>query len=128
MKREWGNLSKFAGLAGVAVLALFSLSSSAQAMKPKTIKGELLDMNCYMAKGAHGASHKSCAEMCISGGGPVGILTSSGKVYLLVENHDKPDAYAQARKYAAQQISVTGQVANRGGVQALVVDDVKAGM
>ena len=37
-----------------------------------------------MASGAHGDGHKSCATTCIKGGGPMGVLTSDGKVYLLL--------------------------------------------
>ncbi|HUX84564.1 MAG TPA: hypothetical protein VMV20_04985, partial [Chitinophagaceae bacterium] len=110
----------------VACLTLFTLSSSAQTTpKPTVMKGEVLDMACYMASGMHGASHKDCAQKCINGGSPMGLLTSSGKVYLLVENHDKPEAYTTAKTHAGDQIEVTGTYADKGGIQGLVVDQVK---
>ncbi len=113
------------GLA-IACLTLFTLSSSAQTTpKPTVMKGEVLDMACYMSSGMHGVSHKECAQKCINGGSPMGLLTSSGKVYLLVENHDKPSAYASAKAHAGDQIQVTGTYADKGGIQGLVVDDVK---
>lgn len=114
-------------MVGGLIVACFSfLALSASAQKTVTVKGEVLDMNCYMAKGAHGAGHASCARMCLKGGAPAGLLTSDGKVYLLVENHDKAAPYEEVRKHAADQVEVTGTVENRGGVQALVVDNVKA--
>jgi hypothetical protein len=103
-----------------------SLTSFGQDKKPPTtISGEVLDMACYSASGASGEGHKSCAASCIKGGSPMGVLTSDGKVYLLVENHDKKDAYAEAQKHAGEQITATGTLSDRGGLSALVVDEVK---
>lgn len=92
-----------------------------------TVKGEVLDMSCYMASGAKGAGHKTCAEMCLKKGLPAGLLTSSGQVYLLVEDHDQADAYSTVIKHPAEQMEVTGKYANKNGVQALVVEKVQAG-
>ena len=51
----------------------------------KTVTGEILDMKCYMASGAHGPDHKECAAKCVKGGSPIGILADDSKVYLLIE-------------------------------------------
>ena len=91
-----------------------------------TISGEVLDMACYSSSGAKGEGHKSCAASCIKGGSPMGVLTSDGKVYLLVENHDKKDAYAEAQKHAGEQVTATGTFSDRGGIKTLIVDEVKA--
>jgi hypothetical protein len=116
------NYGKFAGM--LACFTVISLASFAQ--KSMTVSGEVVDMACYMSKGAHGDGHKDCATMCINQGSPMGVLTSDGKVYLLVENHDKPDAYSQAKKNAGVQVTVTGDFFERSGIQSLVVSDVKA--
>jgi hypothetical protein len=116
------NYGKFAGM--LVCLTIMSLSSFAQ--KSMTVSGEVVDMACYMSKGAHGDGHKDCATMCINQGSPMGVLTSDGKVYLLVENHDKPDAYSQAKKNAGAQVTITGDYFERSGMQSLVVSDVKA--
>lgn len=105
------------------LLCAASITSFAQ--EKKTITGEILDMACYSASGASGEGHKSCATACIKGGAPMGILTSDGKVYLLVENHDKKDAYAEAKKHAGDQITATGTLSEKGGLQTLIVDEVK---
>ncbi len=117
------NLRKLVGLLVVCFTAL-SLPSIAQ--KSMTVSGEIVDMACYMSKGAHGDNHKDCASMCIKGGSPMGVLTSEGKVYLLIENHDKPDAYAEAKKYAGSKVTVTGAYYDRSEMHGLVVDEVKA--
>ncbi|MGH2642487.1 MAG: hypothetical protein ACRDE2_00940, partial [Chitinophagaceae bacterium] len=92
-----------------------------------TMKGEVLDMSCYMGHGAHGPGHKMCAQMCLDKGLPAGLLTSNGQVYLLVEDHDKAGAYNDVIKHAADNVTITGRVSSKNGVQALVVEDVKAG-
>jgi hypothetical protein len=102
-----------------------TISSSAQ-NKTATITGEVLDMGCYMKSGAHGADHKSCADMCVKGGSPMGVLTSDGKVYLLVADDSKKDAYEEAKKHAGEQVTVTGELSEKDGIKGLVVADVKA--
>jgi len=114
---------KFVGLL-VAGFTMLSFSSFGQS-KSMTVSGEVVDMACYMSKGAHGDNHKDCSAMCIKGGSPMGVLTSDGKVYLLVENHDKADAYTEAKKHAGEQVTVTGDHYERGGMQGIVVNEVK---
>lgn len=126
MKSLQTTLPKIAATFLVAGLSVLSLSAFGQA-KTMSVKGEVLDMSCYMSNGAKGAGHKMCAEMCLKKGLPAGLLTSSGQVYLLVEDHDKADAYNTVIKHAADQVQVTGKYANKNGVQALVVEDVKVG-
>jgi len=106
-------------------LCAVSLTSFGQDKKSTSLTGEVLDMACYSASGASGEGHKSCAATCIKGGSPMGLLTSDGKVYLIVENHDKKDAYAEAQKHAGEQITATCTLSDRGGLNAIVVDDVK---
>ncbi len=117
------QFKKIAGLL-VGCFTLLSLSSFSQ-NKSMTVTGEVVDMACYMAKDAHGAGHKDCAAVCIKGGSPMGVLTSEGKVYLLVENHDKQDAYSNAKKHAGEQVTVTGTLSEKSGVQGLIVSEVK---
>lgn len=119
LQRSLGSLL----VAGLCVLSVSAFGQSKE--KTMTVKGEVLDMSCYMASGAHGAGHQMCARMCLKKGLPAGLMTSNGQVYLLVEDHDKADAYETAIKHAADKVTVTGKYANKNGVQALVVEDVK---
>lgn len=116
---------KFATLLAAICFCFFSSALMAQTADTKTVTGEVVDMACYMANGAKGEGHKSCAASCIKGGSPMGVLTNDGQLYLLIENHDKQAAYASAKKYAGEQISVTGDFKEKGGVQSLVVNEVK---
>ncbi|HEV8505943.1 MAG TPA: hypothetical protein VGQ53_11100 [Chitinophagaceae bacterium] len=90
----------------------------------KTVTGEILDMKCYMASGAHGPEHKDCAAKCVKGGSPMGILADDSKVYLLIEG-DNGAAFEEAKKYAGETVTVTGTLSEKNGVQALIVSEVK---
>ena len=91
----------------------------------KTVTGEILDMKCYMASGAHGPDHKECAAKCVKGGSPMGILADDGKVYLLIEGDEGSAAFEEAKKHAGETVTVTGTLSEKNGVQALIVTEVK---
>lgn len=95
--------------------------------KAVTFKGELVDMACYMAHEGKGKKHAKCAEMCVLGGSPLGILGPEGALYLLVEDHSSTKAkkpYAQAKKLVAETVTLSGLAYERGGVRAIVVASV----
>ncbi len=100
-------------------------AKSASAAKTATVKGEIVDMGCYVAHGAMGASHKGCATKCLAGGMPMGLLTADGKLYLLTLNHDNADPYNKCKDMAAEIVQVSGTLAQRNGVMAIDVSDVK---
>src|SRR5436190_20540330 len=86
--------------------------------KAETIQGEVIDMVCYLDHNAKGEKHKACAEDCIKGGLPVGILTDK-EVYVIVGDHKPINDKLVA--FAGQKVKVTGEVANRKGVHMIVV-------
>jgi len=90
-----------------------------------TVTGEVLDLACYMAHEGKGEKHKSCAQACINGGAPIGVLTADGDVYLLVEDHEAKKPYETLKGKAAEQVKVTGTLQQRGGLRAIVVASVQ---
>jgi len=106
---------------------VLSHAQEATADKATTVSGEIVDMDCYMAMGASGASHKDCAAKCINGGQPMGLLTDDGKVYVLTADHDHGDVYNDLKKHASEKVSVTGMVFSHGGTMSLEVQSMKAG-
>ncbi len=93
--------------------------------KSVTVKGEILDMACYLGHGATGKKHQECALMCLKGGQPMGLKTAGGKVYLLVASHRDAKPFDEAKSYAADQVEVTGPLFERDGISAIEVDAVK---
>ena len=82
-----------------------------------TVKGEVLDMACYLDHGAQGAGHAGCAAKCISSGLPVGLKTADGQVYLLIGEH-KPLNY-QLAAYAAKTVTIKGKLVERDGIKLI---------
>ena len=87
------------------------------ASQETTVKGEVLDMACYLDHGASGEKHAQCAKTCIESGLPVGLKSDSGKIYLLIGAH-KP-INKEIAQYAAKTISVKGKVVTRDGINLL---------
>jgi hypothetical protein len=116
MKLRGKKFRQFAGvLIVVAATGLCGLRISAA--QTKTIKGEVVDLMCYLDHGARGEKHADCAQTCIKGGGPVGILTGNNELYLIIGEH-KP-LNDQLAPLAAKIITVKGKVVERDGMKMI---------
>src|SRR5205809_4442727 len=87
-----------------------------------TVKGEVLDMACYLDHGAHGEKHAKCAATCIESGLPVGIKGEDGKTYLLIGEH-KP-MNKELAEHAAKTITVKGKLVSRDGIRMIANAEV----
>ena len=103
-----------------------SKSGHATTTKSATWTGEIVDAGCYIGHGAMGAKHAECALKCASQGMPLMLLGKDGKAILLTPNHDNPDAYEELKKMAGSMATVTGTLAERGGVKGIDVTAVAA--
>ncbi|OIO05719.1 MAG: hypothetical protein AUJ52_13205 [Elusimicrobia bacterium CG1_02_63_36] len=75
-----------------------------------TLKGEVIDLSCYMSHEAKGKKHASCAKSCVLDKGlPIGLLTEEGKVFMLIEDHGAAKAYKQVKQLAAEQVEIRGK-------------------
>lgn len=128
---------KKAILAGFAMLGLMAVGAAhvhADDMKGMdmasapgktvTMVGEVLDMDCFMNEGAHGAKHQSCAVMCLNNGAPVGLMTADGKAYFLTANEDKGKMkfYDAVRGMGGERVKITGELQSRAGTLCLRID------
>jgi hypothetical protein len=106
------------GLAAVvAALVLVGWVRADDAAETVTVKGEVVDMACYLDHGAHGEKHAACAKKCIESGLPVGLKGEDGKTYLLIGEH-KP-LNSELAEFAGKTITMKGKVATRDGVNLL---------
>jgi len=102
---------------GVAViLPKLSFSADDKAAELQSIKGEVVDLMCYLDHGAKGEKHKGCAEKCIKSGGPVGLL-SGDQLYLVVGDHEPMNE--QLAPKASQTVTVKGKVVERNGMKMI---------
>lgn len=94
----------------------------------KSMKCEVVDVACYVAKGAHGEGHEACAAKCISGGGELALLYN-GKLYIPVDKnyHSARDQFVSK---GGEKVEVTGKTVSKGGLNYLVLSggDSKDGM
>ena len=102
-------------------------SAAAAKGETVTLKGEVLDLACYMAHEGKGEKHQKCAKACLLGGAPAGILSEDGTVTLLVEDHGSKKPYKAVLELAGQKAEVTGKKFTRGGLTGVVVSAVKKG-
>jgi hypothetical protein len=112
---------------GAAVVFLGSVTGRVPAAwAADTVSGEVVDLACYLHDPSmKGASHRKCAETCAKKKIAMGVLTDDGKVFVVLEDHDNPKAYADVLAKAAQKITVEGQKVAQGGVNGVVVQVVK---
>lgn len=98
-------------------------AAAAQPAKAKqaTLVGEIVDTGCYLGHAERGPKHKQCAQLCIQKGMPMGLLTASGELYLVVPPHSKTDAYKKLQDWAAETVEVTGTVMERNGMKSIEV-------
>lgn len=89
--------------------------------KASVVTGELVDMGCYIGHSAKGEKHAECAAKCISGGMPMGVVTSTGQLYLLTMDHANPDAYNKAKGLAGKQVKISGPAYVKSGIKSIDV-------
>jgi len=110
---------------GVLATVLIGIAGFAQQEKPvKTVKGEVVDLWCYMDHAARGEKHKACGAACAKLGNPIGIVDSKGDVYLAVGSELHQADRDRLVKRMAQQVTVTGRVESRGGMKMIYVKTV----
>jgi len=112
-------MSKFIVVALMMFVASFTVWA-ADENKPAesvTVKGEVVDLACYLGHGATGEKHADCATTCIDSGLPVGLKTEDGKTYIVIGEH-KP-INKELAKLAGKTVTLKGKVSERDGMRLL---------
>ena len=92
-----------------------------------SVVGEVVDFSCYLQLGKHGEKHRSCGQKCVQNNQPIGLLTESGTLYMLMpEEHDPRrdggvDAKASGSDHMGHIVRVNGTEAQVGGYRAIYV-------
>ena len=102
------------------LVLLFALTAMAD--DSVTLTGEVVDIQCYTSRGAHGEEHAGCSNACISRDVPAGLLVD-GTLYLLL--NERPIAVKEkVAGLAGKTVKATGKVVERNGMKALLVETV----
>ncbi|MGC1685943.1 MAG: hypothetical protein WA734_10020 [Candidatus Acidiferrales bacterium] len=107
-------------------IAIFAALSPA-AEKTLTVKGYVIDSACAFTKNLGKPISKECATQCANAGSVLVILADDGTIYWPIA--DTTPSSGQNPKllpFAAQKVTVSGKVYERGGSKAIVIDHIEA--
>ena len=104
---------------------------ASKAPKVAVVRGELLDLSCWLARGLSGPLHQDCAKQCIASGVPMGIITADSTLWLLTQDHGRsmspasyagsPDPFVQCKDWPSYTVEVKGLASTRNGVHVIEV-------
>ena len=106
---------------GLILTCCVLMATSSFAQDEGSWTGEVVDLDCYVANGSQGLGHAQCAKSCIKSGKPMGLLTESGDVVLLVPG-DNAEALTEL---AGEMAEVKGKKSEKGGITMIVVSEAK---
>jgi hypothetical protein len=110
---------------GFVLLALVATMVFAVSGKSTTVTGYVLDSACAFTKGLDKPISRDCATACAKAGSPLVILAADGVIYWPIA--DSTPAVEQNSKllpFAGQKVAAKGKVFERGGSQALVIEQI----
>jgi len=111
---------------GLVITLSTALVGLAQPKGPTvTVKGEAVDMWCYMEGGDHGPAHKACATTCARAGNPIGIVDASGTIYVTAGLQDHQPARDLLIEKMSEQVTASGTLVTKGGIKMLFIKSVK---
>ncbi|MBL8762741.1 MAG: hypothetical protein JNM07_00540 [Phycisphaerae bacterium] len=101
-------------------------AAKATGVAHSTLMGELVELGCFLDKGAKGADHAACAESCAQRGAPLALLVKAepgkGEQLVLVIAKGKKSLADAAKGNFGKPVSLTGQLVNKHGLSAIVID------
>jgi len=107
---------------------LLSAAVSVIHAEPKavTVKGYVIDSACTFTKNLKKPISAECAQACAKAGSPLVILADDGAIYW--PTTDAVPASSQNGKllpFAAQRVTVSGKLYERGGSKALLIEKIE---
>ena len=110
-------------LAASLSIAAFVMSVGAPAFaKTATVKGQLVDQECYLMEKKVDAD-ASCAVSCAKEGKPVALLTADGKVYEIAGGL-AANKNAKLVDHMLHTVEITGEVVDKGGKLSIAADSL----
>jgi hypothetical protein len=110
-----------------ALLLLAASVSGDQAPPPAadlTLSGEVVDLHCYLTRGARGTEHAGCANACLSRGVTAGFRAEDGRLFVLLA--ERPvSAKETLAGLAGARVTLKGALVERDGMKALQVKSVE---
>ena len=102
----------------VGTAALAAAISTAVFADATTVKGEVIDVQCYTKNPENiGAAHEDCALSCAKRGAKMGVLTEDG-VYVLAGDYTAENN-KKLLPFVAKVVTVTGEVTEQDGQKTI---------
>lgn len=98
-----------------APLLIAALAAPLVAADVKTVRGEIIDLECSLKQGAagKGEGHAACAMSCAKNGDPMALLADDA-VYL-IEGSYAADKNAKLLDFVARKVEAKGTISERDG-------------
>ncbi|HUR34634.1 MAG TPA: hypothetical protein VM032_12615 [Vicinamibacterales bacterium] len=109
-------------IAGLMVGAFVVLGSTATFAKTATVKGQLVDQECYLMEKKVDTDN-ACAIECAKSGKPVALLTADGKVYE-VTGGLAANKNAKLTGHMLHTVEITGEVTEKSGKLSIAADSL----
>ena len=120
----------FLSLCGVVLLALAGLSvgiAQHHTGTETTFVGRVVGLACYLGHGTVGDSHRECALTCAKTGIPMAILDQSTQtLYLPLAKDHHQAANTELMPFVEKQVRVTGNVIEKDGMKAIILESLAA--
>jgi hypothetical protein len=112
------------GLLSISMCAMVSAHEGHHEAKakPVTLTGEVVDITCFVDHDGVGEKHAACAQKCITGGNPVGLLVKDTLYVVVMSTHEPPNA--RLAPFAGQRVKVTGRISAKNGIHVFDLDTV----
>jgi len=112
------------------VLVLVSRTEPAPAADPphdRVLRGEVVETGCFVIGGRKGETHRQCALACAHAGESLGVLDDQTKMlFVVVQDLTTGPQPNPLLAYVAQKVEVRGTTIERGGINGVVVRQVKS--
>jgi hypothetical protein len=94
---------------------------------PTTLRGEIVDYKCYLGamKPGDGKTHRACASLCIRGGIPPVLVSSTPdgqRQYTMIVARDRTPIGNEILDVIAQPIEIRGELIETPGLRVLCTD------
>jgi len=117
-------------LAGIGIVdpgLLHAVAPASDGPRETVLRGEVVETACFVIGARRGEGHKQCALMGVRSGESLGVLDDQTKLLFVMV----PDLTAGPEPnplvpYVAQKVEVRGVTVERGGINGIMIRQVKA--
>ena len=112
-----------------ALLAIGAGGLSAQMEMAETEEVEftatVVDLSCKVVYNLTGDMHRECAQVCADKGITLGLMNEDGYFFVPVDDAmPGTGANEMLRPHAEHTVNVKGRVVTRGGMNAIIIDEI----